>query len=83
MTSGVSIILSHGGGVSWDDSAALVAFAKAFEMLGSWSSCRKIPMGTMAQLELSLANSSTTSFFPCKICKYLRPSKLFSNLRSS
>jgi hypothetical protein len=38
MTSGVWVTLSHGGGVSWDDSAALLAFAKAFEMLGSWSS---------------------------------------------
>jgi hypothetical protein len=70
MTSGVSVILSHGGGVSWDDLAALVAFAKAFEMLGSWSSNRNTPMGTMAQLEPSLANLSATSFFPHKICKY-------------
>jgi hypothetical protein len=35
MTSGDSVMLSFGGGVSWDDSAALEAFAKAFEMLGS------------------------------------------------
>jgi hypothetical protein len=83
MTFGVSLILSHGGAVSWDDSAALEAFAKAFVILGSWSSCIKIPMGTMAQLEPSLANSSVTSFFPRKICTYSRPSKLFSNLRSS
>jgi hypothetical protein len=83
MTSGVSVILSHGGGVFWNDSAALVAIAKVFEMLDSWCSYRKIPMGTMARLELILANSSVTSFFPHKICKYLRPSKLFSNLRSS
>jgi hypothetical protein len=63
MTSGVSVILSLGGGVSYDDSAAFVAFAKAFEMLGSWSSCRKTVVGTMARLNLSLANSSVTSFF--------------------
>jgi hypothetical protein len=69
MTSGVSVILWHGGGVFWDDSATLVALAKAFEMLGSWSSYRKIPVGTMARLEPSLANSSVTSFFPRKICK--------------
>jgi hypothetical protein len=60
MTSGDSIMLSLGGGVSWDDLATLVAFAKAFEMLGSWSSYRKTPMGTIAQLEPSLANSSMT-----------------------
>jgi hypothetical protein len=83
MTSGVSVILSHGGGVSWDDSATLVAFAKAFEILGLWSSYRKTPIGTMARLERSLANSSTTSFFPRKICRYSRPLKLFSNLWSS
>jgi hypothetical protein len=83
MTLGISVMLSHGGGVSWDDSATLVAFAKAFEMLGSWSFYRKTPVGTMARLELSLANSSVTSFFPHKICKYLRPLKLFSNLWSS
>jgi hypothetical protein len=63
MTSGDSVIFSLGGGVSWDDSATLVAFAKAFEMLGSWSSYRKTPVETMVQLELSLANSSVTSFF--------------------
>jgi hypothetical protein len=63
MTSRVSVILSCGGGVSWDDSAALVAFAKAFEMFGSWSSCKKTHVKTMAQLETSLANSSTISFF--------------------
>jgi hypothetical protein len=83
MTSGDSVMLSLGGGVSWDDSAALVALAKAFEMLGSWSSYKKTPVGTVAQLELSLANSSVISFFPHKICKYSRPSKLFSNLQSS
>jgi hypothetical protein len=83
MMSGVSVILSLSGGVSWDDSAALVAFAQAFEMLGTWSSCKKTPVGTMARLEPSLVNSSATSFFPHKICKYSRPSKLFSNLRSS
>jgi hypothetical protein len=59
----VTRLYSLGGGVSWDDSAILVAFAKAFEMLGSWSSYRKTTVGTMAQLELSLANSSVTSFF--------------------
>jgi hypothetical protein len=64
MTSGDSVMLSFGGGVFWDDSAALVAFAKAFKMLGSWSSYRKTPMGTMTRLEPSLANSSVTSFFP-------------------
>jgi hypothetical protein len=83
MTSRVSVILSCGGGVSWDDSAALVVFAKAFEMFGSWSSCKKTPVKTMAQLEMSLANSSTISFFSHKICKYSRPSKLLSNLQSS
>jgi hypothetical protein len=83
MTSGDSVMLSHGGRVYWDDLAALVAFAKAFEMLGSRSSCRKTPVGTMDRLELSLANSSTTSFFPHKICMYSRPLKLFSNLWSS
>jgi hypothetical protein len=83
MTSGDLVIFSLGGGASWDDSAILVAFAKAFEMLGSWSSYRKNPVGTMACLEPSLANSSVTSFFPHKICKYSRPSKLFSNLQSS
>jgi hypothetical protein len=83
MTLGDSVILSLGGGVSWDDSATLVAFAKSFEMLGSWSTYKKTLVGTMARLELSLANSSTTSFFPHKIRKYSRSSKLFSNLRSS
>jgi hypothetical protein len=83
MTSGDLVMLSFGGRVSWDDSVALIVFAKAFEMLGSWSSYRKTLVGTVARLELSLANSSATSFFPHKICKYLRPSKLFSNLQSS
>jgi hypothetical protein len=63
MTSGHLVMLSFGGGVSWDDSATLVAFAKAFEMRGSWSSYRKALVGTVARLELSLANSSATSFF--------------------
>jgi hypothetical protein len=40
-------------------------------------------MGTIAQLELSLANSSASVFFPHKICKYPRTLKLFSNLWSS
>jgi hypothetical protein len=48
MTLGDSVILSLGGGVSWDNSTALVAFNKAFEMLDSWSSYRKTFMGTMA-----------------------------------
>jgi hypothetical protein len=63
MTSGVSVTLSLGGGVSWDDLATLVAFVKALEMLGSWSSYRKTPVGTMARLDPSLANSSVASFF--------------------
>jgi hypothetical protein len=74
---------SFSGGVSWDDSATLVTLDKAFEMLGSWSSCKKIHVGTIVRLELSLANSSAISFFPRKICKYSRPSKLFDNLQSS
>jgi hypothetical protein len=45
MTLGDSVMLSFDGGVSWDDSAALVAFTKAFEILGSWSSRRKTPYG--------------------------------------
>jgi hypothetical protein len=80
MTLGDLVMLSFGGKVSWDDSAALVAFAKAFEMLGSWNSCKKTPVGTVAWLEPSLANSSTTSFFPHKICRYSWLSKLFSNI---
>jgi hypothetical protein len=48
MTLGDSVMLSLAGGVSCDDSAVLVAFAKAFKMLGSWSSCRKTYVGTMA-----------------------------------
>jgi hypothetical protein len=48
MTLGVLVILSLGGEVSWDDSITLIDFAKAFEMLGSWSSYRKTPMETMA-----------------------------------
>jgi hypothetical protein len=63
MTSGDSVMLSFGGRVSCDDSTALIAFTKAFEMLGSWSSCRKIPMETMARLEPSLANSFVSYFF--------------------
>jgi hypothetical protein len=30
-------------GVSWDDSATLLALAKAFAMLGSCNSCKKTP----------------------------------------
>jgi hypothetical protein len=48
MTSGFLVILSLGGGVSWDDSTALIAMDKAFEMLSSWNSCRKTPVGSMA-----------------------------------
>jgi hypothetical protein len=83
MTSGDSNMLSFGGGVSWEDSDTLLALAKALEMLGSWSSCKKTHVGTIAQLDQSLANSSATSFFPHKICRYSSPSKLFSNLWSS
>jgi hypothetical protein len=83
MSLGDSVTFSLSGGVSWDDLATLVALARAFEKLGSWSSYRKTLVGTMARVELSLANSSANSFFPHKICKYSRPSKLFSNLRSS
>jgi hypothetical protein len=74
---------SFGVRVSWDDSATLVTLAKAFAMLGTWSSYKKTPVRTIARLELSLAKSSVISFFPFKICMYLRPSKLFSNLRNS
>jgi hypothetical protein len=63
ITSCDSIMLSFRGRVSWDDSTALIAFAKAFEMLGSWSSSRKTPVGTVARLEPSLANSSVALFF--------------------
>jgi hypothetical protein len=48
MTLGDLVMFSFVGRVCWDDSAALVAFAKAFEMLGSWSSCRKTSVGTVA-----------------------------------
>jgi hypothetical protein len=75
-------MLSLGGGVSGEDSATLLALAKALEMLVSWSSYRKTPVVTTAQLEPSLANSSAISFFPHKICRYSRPLKLFSNLQS-
>jgi hypothetical protein len=63
ITLGDSVMFSLGGVVSWDDSTTLVALAKAFEMLGSWSSCKKNPVKIIAQLELNLANSSTISFF--------------------
>jgi hypothetical protein len=79
----VTRLLSGGGGVSWDDSTALLALAKAFDIVGSWNSCKKTPVGTIAQLEPSLANSSVISFFPHKICMHSRQSKLFSNLWSS
>jgi hypothetical protein len=64
MTSCDLDMLSIGGGVSWDDSAALLALANALVMLDSWISCIKTPRGTIARLELSLANSSAISFFP-------------------
>jgi hypothetical protein len=83
MTLGDLVMLSGGGGVSWDDSTTLLALAKAFDIVGSWSSCKKTPVGTIARLEPSLANSSAISFFPRKICKYSRPSKLFSNFWSA
>jgi hypothetical protein len=62
MTSGDSDMLFVGGGVSWDDSAALLPLANTFEMLGSWSSYKKTPGETISWLELSFANSSTISF---------------------
>jgi hypothetical protein len=83
MTSGNSNMLSMGGDVSRDELVALLALANALVMLGSRSSCIKTPGGTIAQLELSLANSSAISFFPQKMCRYSRPLKLFSNLQSS
>jgi hypothetical protein len=83
MTSSDSDMLSIGSGVSWDDLAALLAFAKTLVMLGSWSAYIKTLEGTIARLEPSLANSSVTSFFPHRMCRYSRPSKLFSTLRSS
>jgi hypothetical protein len=83
ITSGDSYMLSIGGGVSWDDSAALLVFVSAFELLGFWSSYKKTPTGTIARLEPSLANSFVISFFPHRTCKYSRQSKLFSNLWSS
>jgi hypothetical protein len=83
ITSGDSDMLSIGGRVSWDDSAALLVFASAFELLGSWSSCKKTPTGTIARLEPGLANSFVISFFPHRTCRYSRQSKLFSNLWSS
>jgi hypothetical protein len=45
MTSGDTNMLSVGSGVSWDDSATLLALANAFEMLGSWISYKNIPEG--------------------------------------
>jgi hypothetical protein len=71
MTLGDSVMPSSGGRVSWDDSTALLALAKAFVILGSWSSYEKTPVGTKARLEPTLANSFVISFFPCKICKVL------------
>jgi hypothetical protein len=63
MTSSDLVMPSFGCGVSWDDLVILLALAKAFEMLGSWSSCKKTHVGTIAQLEPSLANSSVILFF--------------------
>jgi hypothetical protein len=51
MTLGDSGMVSIDGGVSLDDSVALLALANTFEMLGSWSSCKKIPLATKARLE--------------------------------
>jgi hypothetical protein len=42
----------------------LLALAKAFDIVGSWSSYKKIPVETIALLEPSFANSSVISFFP-------------------
>jgi hypothetical protein len=63
MTLGDSVMFSLDCGVSWDDLAALVALAKAFEILGSWSSYKKTPVETIARLEPSLANSFVILFF--------------------
>jgi hypothetical protein len=63
MTLGDSVMPLLGGGVSWDDSAALLALAKAFVILGSWSSYKKTPVGTTAWLEPRLTNWSAISFF--------------------
>jgi hypothetical protein len=73
-------MLSGEGGFSQDDLAALLALAKVFDIVGSWCFYKKTPVGTIARLMPSLANSSVTSFFPRKICKYSWPSKLFSSL---
>jgi hypothetical protein len=83
MTSGDSDMLSIGGGVSLDDPTVLMALANALEILGLWSSCKKTHVGTLDRLEPSLANPSVISFFPHRMCRYSRPSKLFSNLRNS
>jgi hypothetical protein len=48
MTSGDSVMVSLSSGVSWDDSATLLALASALAMLGSWSSCTRAPVGTIA-----------------------------------
>jgi hypothetical protein len=61
----------------------LLVLSKAFDIVGVYSFYKKTPMGIIARLEPSMANSLATSFFPHKICKYSRPSKLFSSLRSS
>jgi hypothetical protein len=51
-----SDMLLVGNGVSGDDSTTLLALVNAFVMLGSWSSYKKTPGGTIAQQEPSLAN---------------------------
>ena len=47
MTSGDSVMHLVNGGASWDDSVTLLALAKAFEILGSWSSYKKTLVGTI------------------------------------
>jgi hypothetical protein len=74
---------SFSGRVSWDDSATLLALAKAFAIHGSRSSCKKMHVGTTAQLEPRLANSSAISFFSSQDRQVLETVKLFSNLWSS
>jgi hypothetical protein len=83
MSSGDSDLLLVGGIFSRDDSAALLALVNALAILCSRSSCTKTPRGTIAQLKLSLDSSLVTLLHPLRIWRYSRPSKLFSNLRSS
>jgi hypothetical protein len=63
LTSGDSVMLSFGVGVSWDDSTTLLAFAKAFEMLGSWSSYSKTPAGTIAWVNRAWLTHRWSHFF--------------------